>query len=70
MKMNLGESASDPAVSVIVTVYDRSRFLMGALESVHAQGFRDFEIIVADDAASPARHRAPAQGRVTCRMNH
>jgi glycosyltransferase involved in cell wall biosynthesis len=49
----MGQRPGGPAVSVIVTVFDRAQFLRGALESVHAQGFRDFEIIVADDSASP-----------------
>ncbi|MBD0273266.1 MAG: glycosyltransferase, partial [Acetobacteraceae bacterium] len=35
-----------------MTVYDRTRFLAGALESVYAQGFGDLEVIVADDSAS------------------
>lgn len=48
----MGERPCGPAVSVIVTVYDRTRFLKGALESVHAQGFGDLEVIVADDAGS------------------
>lgn len=43
---------SGPTVSVIVTVYDRVRYLAEALRSVHAQGFQDFEVIVADDSAS------------------
>ena len=50
-------SPSGPAVSVIVTVYDRTQFLSGALDSVHAQGFRDREVIVADDSASPEVRR-------------
>jgi glycosyltransferase involved in cell wall biosynthesis len=47
-----GGRAGDPTVSVIVTVYDRTRFLKGALESVHAQGFAGLEVIVADDSDS------------------
>ncbi len=38
-------------VSVIIPVYNRRNLLMEALESVRAQSFRDFEIIVVDDGS-------------------
>ncbi len=44
---------STPTVSVIIPVY-RARFLRAALESVEAQTFRDYEVIVVDDG-SPDR---------------
>lgn len=40
-------------VSVIVTTYNRPRFLERALASYHAQNRRDFEILVADDGSGP-----------------
>ena len=42
----------DPAISVIVTVYDRTKYLKGALASIHAQRCSDLEVIVADNSAS------------------
>jgi glycosyltransferase involved in cell wall biosynthesis len=44
---------SPPLVSVVVTVYNRIRFLRFALQSILEQTFRSFEIIVTDDANSP-----------------
>ena len=40
----------NPAVTVIVTVYNRTRYLRQALESVLAQTHRSFEIIVTADS--------------------
>lgn len=47
-------SSSPPLVTVIVTVHTRTAFLKDALESVIAQRFADYEIIVADDSGSSA----------------
>ena len=41
-----------PAVTVIVTVYNRTQYLRQAIESVFAQTFRAFEIIVTADSAN------------------
>ena len=41
-----------PKVSVIITTYNRSRFICGAVESVLRQGFKDLEIIVVDDGST------------------
>ena len=38
-----------PKVSVVISTYDRPKFLDRALESVHAQTFDDFEVVVVDD---------------------
>jgi len=43
-----------PRVSVIVTVYKRTKYLPEALESVLAQSYTDFEIVVADDSGTAA----------------
>jgi len=40
-----------PKVSVVISTYDRPEFLDRALESVHAQTFDDFEVIVVDDCS-------------------
>jgi glycosyltransferase involved in cell wall biosynthesis len=41
-----------PLVSVHVTTYNHSRFVLECLESLRAQTFRDFEVIITDDASS------------------
>lgn len=40
-----------PAVSVVISTFRRPHFLNQALDSVYAQTFRDFEVIVADDGS-------------------
>ncbi len=41
-----------PAVSIIVTVFNRQRFISEAIASALAQEYRDFELIIADDAST------------------
>jgi glycosyltransferase involved in cell wall biosynthesis len=41
-------------VSVVLTVYKRLTFFAQALESVHAQTFENYEVIVADDSGTAA----------------
>ncbi len=41
-----------PVVSVLMTAYNRERYIGPAIESVLGQTFRDFELIVVDDASS------------------
>jgi glycosyltransferase involved in cell wall biosynthesis len=43
-----------PRVSVIVSHYDRRTLLPGALDSIAAQSYRDFEIVVVNDAGPDA----------------
>ena len=43
-----------PVVSVIITTFKRPELLVRAIESVLSQTYRDFEIIVVDDANSSA----------------
>lgn len=47
-------AAPPPRVSVILTVYKRTEYLRGALESVLAQSYSDYEIIIADDSGTAA----------------
>ena len=41
-----------PQVSVIIPVYNSERFLPECLDSILAQDFRDFEILIADDGST------------------
>jgi glycosyltransferase involved in cell wall biosynthesis len=44
----------DPRVSVIMAAYNEERFLAEAVESVLAQSFADFELIITDDGSTDA----------------
>jgi glycosyltransferase involved in cell wall biosynthesis len=44
--------SSSPRVSVIMAVYNEERFLSEAVESVLAQSFEDFELIISDDGSN------------------
>lgn len=60
--------ADAPAVSVVVPAYNVARYVGAALDSVFAQTFRDYEVIVVNDGSpdTPALERslAPYGGRV------
>ncbi|MBI3436297.1 MAG: glycosyltransferase family 2 protein [Proteobacteria bacterium] len=47
-----------PAVSIVIPCYNGGKFLPGALASVAAQTFRDFETIIVDDGSTDAQTRA------------
>ena len=44
--------ARDPEISVCLTTYNRARFLNQTLDSLLAQTFVDFELIIADDCST------------------
>ena len=41
-----------PRISVLIPTYNYARFLPEAIESVLAQDFRDFELLIVDDCSS------------------
>ena len=43
-----------PLVSVLMTAYNRERYIAAALDSVLAQSFGDFELLVVDDCSTDA----------------
>ena len=45
-------SANSPAVSVIINAFNGEQYLRQAIESVYAQSFSDFEIVLYDDAST------------------
>jgi len=49
-----------PAVSIIIPTYDRVEMLRTALDSVAAQTFQDFEIVVVDDGSTDGTREAMA----------
>jgi len=62
-----------PSVSVIIPVYNRSEFLKRAVESVLAQSFKDYELVVVDDGSiedlSDARRLIEAKGHRLLRLS-
>ena len=45
-----------PRVSVIMASWNRPQFLASAIDSVLAQTYQDFELIVADDGSAGPTH--------------
>lgn len=43
---------SQPKVSVVMSVYNREKYIVEAVESILCQTFRDFEFIILDDGST------------------
>ncbi|ABQ90760.1 glycosyl transferase, family 2 [Roseiflexus sp. RS-1] len=54
MVVNRTEKAPTPRVSIGLPVYNGERYLASALESILAQTFGDFEVIISDNASTDA----------------
>lgn len=62
-----------PAVSVVMPVYNASQFFSEAVESILAQSFKDFELIIIDDASqdgSPDIVKSYKDPRIVFVQNH
>ncbi|MGA9982456.1 MAG: glycosyltransferase family 2 protein, partial [Acidobacteriaceae bacterium] len=49
--MAAGNSQKTPKVSVVLTTYKRAHLLRETIDSILAQSFRDFELVISDDCS-------------------
>ncbi len=61
MLESIGNQYRRPAISIIMPCYNLARFLPDAIQSVQAQSFKDWELIIVDDC-SPDNTAEVAQG--------
>lgn len=58
-----------PAISIIMPLYNKAEQVLTTIDSVQAQSWRDWELIVVDDGSTdegPSRVRALADERIRC----
>lgn len=58
--MNDRPTASAPAVSVVLPLYNKERYIRRTLDSVAAQTFGDFELVIVDDGSTDSGPRIVA----------
>jgi len=63
-----------PLVSVLVTVYNREKYIAACIESILGQSFRDFEVVIVDDCSKDhsieMARRYESDSRVKIHLNH
>ena len=65
---------STPTISVLMTAYNREEFIAGAIESVLASTFTDYELLIVDDASTDktveiAKSYAAKDSRISVLVN-
>ena len=51
------DKSSTPLISIIVPVYNVEKYLQRCIDSILAQSFKDFELILIDDGSKDSRAR-------------
>ena len=51
------DKSSTPLISIVVPVYNVEKYLQRCIDSILAQSFKDFELILIDDGSKDSRAR-------------
>jgi len=49
---------SEPKVSIIIPSYNRFEYLLNALDSIYAQNYTNYEIIVVNDGSTQEEYKS------------